>query len=173
MNGTEEIGKKKVGRPRKIALFNNSDEYVEKIEEYLKENDEAFKTRPPSLSRFADWLGVSRSAVYGYSGKWIAADEKIKKMFADIIIEHTVVGDYRDAPGIFMLKNVSNWTDKKESVSTQRTEQVATAEEARKNLHKIFKSIGADDRNRFTKKGKEQMAEIEARIEELAEAKVG
>ena len=152
------------------ALFHSADEFMDKFEEYLKSQDDTFTTRPPSFSRFADWLGVSRSAVYGYVGKWPKAEKSIRAMIADVLVEHAIVGEYRDAVSIFTLKNVSNWTDKKESIATTKPNAIATPDEARSNIKKIKESLGFDDHGRPGKIGKKNVEDLEGRIIQLAEA---
>jgi hypothetical protein len=152
------------------ALFHTADEFMEKFESYLKDQDDTFKTRPPSFSRFADWLGQPRKSVYSYVGKWPDAERTVRAMIADVIVEHTIIGEYRDAPGIFTLKNVSNWTDKKESIATTKPNTIATPDEARSNIKKIKESLGFDDHGRPGRIGKKNVADLEGRIIQLAEA---
>ena len=153
------------------ALFLTAEDFTTRFEEYLKDQDGTFAERPPSFSRFADWLGQSRSTVLRYVGKWPEADRMNKQMLADVIVEHTVVGDYRDAPGIFALKNRCDWTDKKETVSVSRGTAIATPEEVMHNMSKIKESLGFDDHSRPGKIGKKNVSELEGRIIKLAEAK--
>jgi hypothetical protein len=162
-----EFGKSK-------ALFQSADELIEKYEAYLKDQDDTFKSRPPSFSRFADWLGENRSTVQNYVGKWNKSDEVIRRMTADVLFEHTVVGDYRDAPGIFGLKNVAGWTDKKETITHNKNGEVATPEEAKEGIRRIIDSLGGtDDQGRLVAKTRKSFDEIKDRVIELEEVKVG
>ena len=153
------------------ALFKTPEEFVAKFEEYLKTEDANFSKRPPSFSRFADWMNVPRRTIMEYPGKWPKADETVRRMMADILAEHTVVGDYRDAPGIFALKNICGWVDKRENISRSRTPDIATPDEARSNVQLIKRSLGYDDHGRPGKIGKQNMEEMENRIIQLAAAK--
>ena len=156
------------------ALFQTADELIDKYEEYLKDQDDTFSKRPPSFSRFADWLGQKRSTIQMYVGKWNKSDETIRRMTADILFEHTVTGDYRDAPGIFGLKNVAGWTDKKETITHNRQGEIASPEEAREGLQKILNSLGGtDSKGRMPTKTRMSFDEVKDRIIELEEVKTG
>ena len=156
------------------AIFKTAQELTDKYEEYLKDQDDTFKSRPPSFSRFADWLGMKRSTIITYIGKWPGADEAIRRMTADIIFEHTVVADYRDAPGIFGLKNIAGWTDKKETITTSKQPDIATPDEAREGIQKIFESLGGTDaKGRLVAKSRKSLDEVKDRIIELEEVKTG
>ena len=156
------------------AIFKSSSELLEKYEAYLKDQDDTFKTRPPSFSRFADWLGISRNTMYGYMGKWPKADDIIRRMTADILFEHTVIADYRDAPGIFGLKNIAGWTDKKETITHDKTGDIATPEEAREGINKIFNSLGGmRSQGRIAAKAKKPLEDVQNRMIELEEVKAG
>lgn len=156
------------------AFFKSADEFIDKFEEYLKDQDETFKERPPSFSRFADWLGMKRSTVQWYVGKWNKSDEIIRRMMADVLFEHTVIGDYRDAPGIFGLKNISGWTDKRETITHGKGGEIATPDEAREGLQKILDSLGGtDERGRLFAKTRKSFDEVKDRVIELEETKIG
>ena len=153
------------------ALFASGDEFIDRFEEYLKDQDSTFTQRPPSFSRFADWLEVSRKKVLYYVGKWPEADRTLRQMIADVLVEHAIIGDYRDAVSIFTLKNRCDWTDKKETVSVSRSSSIATPEEVMQNMNKIKASLGFDDHSRPGKIGKKNVSDLEGRIIKLAEAK--
>lgn len=156
------------------AFFKSADELIDKFEEYLKDQDETFKERPPSFSRFADWLGMKRRTIQQYIGKWSKSDEIIRRMMADVLFEHTVIGDYRDAPGIFGLKNISGWTDKRETITHGKNGEVVTPEEAREGVQKIIDSLGGiDNKGRLSSKTMKSFDEIKDRVIELEEVKVG
>lgn len=159
---------------REKAIFKTPDELLEKYEAYLKDQDDVFKTRPPSFSRFADWCGIARRTMYKYFGKWPGADDTIRRMTADILFEHTVTADYRDAPGIFGLKNIAGWTDKKETITHDKRGDIATPEEAKEGIHKIIDSLGGmRSQGRIAAKAKKPLEEVQNRMIELEEMKTG
>ena len=95
-------------------------------------------------------------------------------MTADILFEHTVIADYRDAPGIFGLKNIAGWTDKKETITHDKTGDIATPEEAREGINKIFNSLGGmRSQGRIAAKAKKPLEEVQNRMIELEEVKAG
>ena len=154
------------------ATFHSGDELLNSFENYLSEAEDQFKQKPPSFSRFADFLGVSRYSVYYALDKYPKAEAACRRLLADMLVENAMLGTYRDAVAIFTLKNVAGWTDKRETTNTNRgPKTIATADEARENVKLIKESLGFDDRGRPSAEAKRKMEDMEDRIIRLAEAK--
>lgn len=156
------------------AVFKSGDELLNAFEGYLTEAEEEFKIKPPSFSRFADYVGVSRYSVYSALERFPKEERLCRKMLADSLVEKALIGVYRDATTIFTLKNVAGWTDKRETTNTERgPKAIANADEARENIKRIKESLGFDDRGRPSIESIKKMEDMEDRIIQLAEAKAG
>lgn len=154
------------------AAFKTGDDFVASFENYLKEGEPNFNTKPPSFSRFADFVGVSRYSVYGALERFPKAEKACRKMLADALVEKALIGIYRDATTIFTLKNVAGWTDKRETTNMERgAKPIADPDEARENVRRIKESLGFDDRGRPSAEAIKKMDDMEDRIIKLAEAK--
>lgn len=154
------------------AIFHSSEEFINAFENYMTDCSEDFGTKPPSFTRFAEYLGVSTTSVYKYVDKYQSVNSTIRGMLADAIAEKALTGAYRDAVAIFTLKNRCNWTDKKETTNMNKgAKPIATPDEARENVKMIMQSLGYDKQGRETTASKKNMADLESRVIQLAEAK--
>lgn len=163
---------KLVAKNKAAAAIQTHDEFVGLFEQYL---DSIKKTDAvPTYSNFADWLGCySPTSIYKFMKDHPETRDATAELMADAIVEKAIKGVFRDAVSIFTLKNRCNWTDKKESISRHEVGEIASAEEARRNVHAIMKSLGYDDRGRMRKETKDNLAKMDDRIIQLAEAKAG
>lgn len=154
------------------ATFTDGEDFIKIFEQYIDVVNDDPK-RVPSYSDFAKWLGdLSPSSIYNFLGKYPSAHTITKHLLADSIVQHAMNGGFRDAVAIFTLKNKCDWTDKRESTTkSSMNGDIATPDEARRNVRAIMNSLGFDDHGRPGRKGKANMAAMESRIIELAEAK--
>lgn len=169
--------KKLAANQKAKAAFQTEEEFLTVFEQYVDHvtDEKDDKCIVPSYRNFAKWLGdFSSTSVYRYLDLHPKVEKLASQLVADAIVEGAMVAKYRDVPAIFTLKNRCGWTDKRETSSiTKQSPDIATADEARRNVNLIMKSLGYDDRGREIKKNgaKQNLEAVEGRIIELAEAK--
>lgn len=159
---------------RKKATFRNENQFLAAFESYLTEVAHDGWNKPPSYTAFARRLECSATSVFNFLSKNPDAEKTAAQMLADCIVEGSMQGKYRESTSIFALKNRCGWTDKRETSSiTHGTPDIATPDEARKNVQRIMMSLGFDSKGRpvVSKHAKENLEDIEDRIVQLAEAK--
>lgn len=163
---------KLIPKNKSEALFDSAKDLIGVFEQYMDEvhkDDQAV----PSVSNFTRWLDVniSPSSVFRLLNKFPEARDAIKPLIADELMEKGLKGKFKEATTIFSLKNQSDWTDKKESISKHEVGEIASAEEARQNIKMIMKSMGYDAKNRPRKETQANLDAMQDRIIQLAEAK--
>lgn len=168
---------KLVASSKAAAVFRTEEEFISCFEKYIDDVSErkGADIIVPSYTNFAKWLGgFSPSSVFRFLDQNPKTEKLASQLLADVIAEGAMIAKYRDVPSIFALKNRCGWTDKRETSSiTKQSPDIATAEEARKNVNMIMQSLGYDDHGRAIKKNgaKKNLEEVEGRIIELAQAK--
>ena len=124
----------KGGRP---PNFKSVDDFVEQFIEYLEVLQDEGYERVPSYSNFAKWKHRSASSVHRYVREHPEVKEYIKQPLSDVLSTGALMGKYRDAITIFTLKNMCDWTDKRESTNISADKRVADEEEAKAQVLKI------------------------------------
>ena len=161
-----------IAKNKAEAVIQSAEEFTGLFEQYL-DSIKGDSEKVPTYSGFADWLGgVSPASIYSALNRYPKARDLTGQLIADALVEKGIKGEWRDAVVIFTLKNRSGWTDKRETTNSTLSADIATAEETRANIKQIMKSLGYDDRGRARVETREKLDEMNARIIQLAEAKV-
>lgn len=126
------------GRP---PNFKSVDDFVAQFNEYLDAVEEGGYEIVPSYSGFARWKHRNSNGVWGYVRSHPEIKEEIKPRLASVLSTGAMLGKYRDAATIFTLKNMCDWTDRRESTNISADKRVATEEEAKEKVLKIADRI--------------------------------
>ena len=123
--------------------FLGEDDFVQKFTEYAEMIEEGGYERVPSYLDFSRWLGIKSAALFNYLQDHPNIRERVKPIHSALLSTGAMLGKYRDASAIFTLKNMCDWTDKRESTNISADKSVATEEEAKEKVLKIADRIKA------------------------------
>ncbi len=121
-----EQEKNKVGRPNEYRP-----EYVEKVDQYLKENQDILEIRDnkkklrvnlPTIEGFALFLGVSKSSIYNWKAEYAEFLDSLEKLIAEQkqrLINCGLSGDYNPTICKLILASNHGMTDRQEINDTK------------------------------------------------------
>lgn len=103
------------GQPKK---FKSGEELVQLFSEFCEHIVYEKYTEIPSQTNFCKWLeanydGADRKTIYNALNKYFPTIKKdFEKLQSDLLSQGAMLGKWKEAMTIFVLKNWCKWTDK-------------------------------------------------------------
>lgn len=115
--GAPKGNKYAVGNSGRPKTFETPEILQENIEKYYKDCEE--KNKPLTIEGLCVFLGITRQTLLNYEKnesyfEFFDVIKIAKQHIMACMIENMLSGKYKEATGIFLLKNHSGYTDKQE-----------------------------------------------------------